>query len=30
MYDIMTGLKYKKELEDISFNYEYSRDFKFL
>ena len=26
MYDIMTGLKSKKELEDISFNYEYSRD----
>ena len=26
MYDTMTGLKSKKELEDISFNYEYSRD----
>ncbi len=26
MYDVMTGLKNKKELDDISFSYEYSRD----
>lgn len=26
MYDVMTGLKSKKELDEISFSYEYSKD----